>query len=111
METKMYIAVLDEVPDHMVPVLVAHAVLRHAYVVPDCPLYSTWFWDSFRKVVVRVNKKEFLKLNDLTFVSFSAENKTLGGLASCAVTVVDSDHIPNVLKFAKLWKPNYERMD
>ena len=24
---KLYIAVLDEVPDHMVPVLVAHAIL------------------------------------------------------------------------------------
>lgn len=121
-DLKLYIAVLDEVPDHMVPTLVAHSVLN-AHIKfsedrfvsprftqlgddmePIYPLYGDWFHNSFKKVTVRVNRKEFDKIAALPDVHLGHENKTLGGIPSCAV-VCPRLEIPNVLKFSKLWAP------
>ncbi len=115
---KMYIAVLDEFPDYMVPTLVAHAVLGYHKDVQNyfgnggdwdldfsyTDLYDSWIQNSFKKCVVRVNQKEFDKISQLPNVGLFHENKTLEGKEACAVLVVDED-IPNVLKFAKLWQP------
>ena len=114
---KMYIAVLDEFPDYMTPTLIAHAVLgHHARQARDTfwkkedsnsytALYNVWFDQSFKKVVLRVNQKEFDKISNLPNVTLSHENNTLNSRLACAVIVVDKD-IPNVLKYAKLWEPN-----
>ena len=111
---KLYIAVLDEVPDHMVPVLVAHAVLGadsafgweaglESY--PDWQAnYDSWYRESFKKVVLRVNRKEFQKIKALDNVYLAHESTCLNGEKSCAV-VCPRHEIPNVLKFAKMWKP------
>lgn len=113
---KMYIAVLDEVPDHMVPVLVAHATLgahmefsqpaleqQGLYILNKC-YYNTWLKTSFRKVVLRVNQKEFDKILGLPYVHNAHENSTLDGKTSCAV-VCPREETPRVLAFAKMWKP------
>lgn len=126
---KMYIAVLDEVPDHMVPVLVAHAVLGaemqfsrthygwdHSgedgepveYSIASYPNYLDWKYNSFKKCVLRVNRKEFQKIEALSDTYLGYENTVLNGEKSCAV-VCPRYETPNVLKFAKLWKPNTER--
>ena len=109
---KMYIAVLEEVPDFIVPTLVAHAVLGYHInqeynkdSSKESVLYYSWFEESFKKCVVKVNHKEFDKISALTGVGLFHENKTLDGKKSCAIIVVD-ENIPNVLKFAKLWKPS-----
>ena len=108
---KLYIAVLDEVPNHMVPVLVAHGMLgAHIFFQRDLPpaeyhRYGAWLTNSFRKVVVKVNRKEFAKISDLPYVYLGHENTTLDGEKSCAV-VLSTEDLPNVLKFAKLWSPN-----
>lgn len=104
---KMYIAVLDEFPDYMVPTLVAHSVLT-AHLKFDGDLeYGEWLKNSFKKVVVRVNAKEFAKLQALNATHVGHENNTLGGKPSCVVCHPSySKNIPNVLKFAKLWKPS-----
>ncbi len=111
---KLYIAVLDEFPDYMTPTLVAHAVLgahlefsvkhygRFAY-----PEYISWLEGSFKKCVVRVNQREFDKIAALPDVYLAHENTTLEGRKSCAV-VCPREEIPNVLRFAKLWKPKHE---
>jgi hypothetical protein len=113
---KMYIAVLDEFPDFMTPTLVAHAALgyhleksfkwgrdlsRPSNFHFD---YEDWLNYSFKKVVLRVNQKEFNKISQLENVGLFHENSTLEGKKACAVIVVD-DEVPNVLKFAKTWKP------
>lgn len=109
---KLYIAVLDEVPDGMVPTLVAHSMLgahlawsrNHGNKGTDS--YDQWCFESFRKCVVRVNRKEFEKIKKLGMVYLGHENTTLGGEKSCAIPYpVWNDGVPNVLKFAKLWKP------
>jgi len=119
--SKMYIAVLDEFPDYMTPTLVAHAVLgahlvftkAHtdlARIVDDGPYqypqYIDWLENSFKKCVVRVNEKEFNKISSLPDVYVGHEKNTLDGRDSCAVVCPMPDgELPNVLKFAKLWKP------
>lgn len=103
---KMYIAVLDEFPDYMVPTLVAHAVLGAHLQFQDDGHYNHWLRMSFKKVVVRVNQKEFDKISALDNVYLGHENTTLDGQKSCAVTYTKlNEELPNVLKFAKLWKP------
>lgn len=104
---KMYIAVLDETPDHMVPTLVAHSVLgAHLIFHGNSELYDQWLVQSFRKCVVKVNQKEFDKICSLS-VYLGHENKTLNGKKICAVVEpLWNNNLPNVLKFAKLWKPN-----
>ena len=114
---KMYIAVLDEVPDYMVPTLVAHSVINAhvhfmqltmadpsggGYAFPD---YIDWLENSFKKVTLRVNRKEFAKISELE-CWLGHENTTLNAEKSCAVVLpMDDDERPNVLKFAKMWKP------
>jgi len=117
---RLYIAVLDEFPDYMTPTLVAHAVLgahlKFSVEQPDTywggtessyPQYNSWLKDSFKKCVVRVNQREFDKIAALPDVYLGHENNTLEGRKACAV-VCPRTEIPNVLKFAKLWKPKYE---
>jgi hypothetical protein len=108
---KMYIAVLDEFPDYMTPTLVAHSVLAaHLYFTSgnclgdDLLHYQNWLETSFKKCVVRVNQKEFDKIAALPAVHLGHENNTLDGKKSCVVVCPRSE-TPNVLKFAKLWKP------
>ena len=109
--SKMYIAVLDSSPEFMTPTLVAHAVLsHHLHVDRDISygqyknMYNDWRINSFKKVVLRVNQKEFDNISQLPNVTLSHESNTLDGKKACAVVVVD-DIIPNVLKFGKLWEP------
>lgn len=112
---KLYIAVLDEFPDYMVPTLVAHAMLGahmefsiidSEYDNPYYPKYIDWLQNSFKKCVVRVNQREFDKIAALNDVYLAHENTTLEGRKSCAVVCpMPNEELPNVLKFAKLWKP------
>ena len=119
---RLYIAVLDEFPDYMTPTLVAHAMLgAHlhftkchtdlARIVDDGPYahpeYIDWLQNSFKKCVVRVNQREFDKIAALPDVYLGHENNTLEGRKACAV-VCPRTETPNVLKFAKLWKPKHE---
>ena len=62
---KLYIAVLDESPDYMTPTLVAHAVLGAHFQFQDEPLYKKWLEESFKKCVVRVNRREFERIANL----------------------------------------------
>lgn len=104
---KEYIAVLDTVPDHMVPVLVAHSVLgaHILFGMNDSTLdYQKWLKDSFRKVVLRVNKKELEKIMDMEDVYFGYENTVDNANTTCVV-VCPREEYPNVIKFAKMWKP------
>lgn len=106
---RLYIAVLDEFPDYMTPTLVAHAVLGAHLKFNGNPQYQDWLSNSFKKCVVRVNRKEFEKICNLPDVYLGHENNTLNGEKSCAVVLPTVDNLlPNVLKFAKLWKPLHD---
>ncbi len=103
---KMYIAVLDEAPDYMVPTLVAHSVINAHLKFQGEVGYEDWLANSYRKVTLRVNRKEYDKIKDSLQHWEGHENTICEGKGSCLVVdPVESDAIPNVLKFAKLWKP------
>lgn len=108
---KLYIAVLDDVPDFMVPTLVAHSMLgAHMRFAGYDPTYDDWLQLSFRKCVIRVNRKEFAKIiQSSEQVYLGYENTTLGGEKCCAIPLpVYNNQVPNVLKYAKLWAPKKE---
>jgi hypothetical protein len=103
---KLYIAVLDQVPDFITPTLVAHAVLGAHLAFGENPRYWEWLKFSFKKCVIRVNQKEFDKIAALPETYLGHENKTLDGVKSCAIPIpCSNEDLPNVLKFAKLWTP------
>lgn len=106
---KLYIAVRDDFPSNMVPTLVAHSMLSaHLIATADADfIYREWLVNSYRKVVVKVNEKEYNKiLEDCPVIHQGGESNTFEGrLSSVVVQPVFSDMVPNVLKFAKLWKP------
>jgi hypothetical protein len=113
MNGKMYIAVSDEFPDYMTPTLVAHSVLAAHIEFEQIPSYQYWLHNSFKKCVVRVNRKEFNKICELDFVHIGYELHTMGSEDACAVVCprFDGEAIPNVLKFAKLWAPLPEQKE
>lgn len=103
---RLYICVLDAVPDYMVPTLVAHTMLGAHISMQGTPMYDRWISDSFKKCVCRVGQKEFDKIAAIDGTYLGHENKTLDGKKSCAIPVpVESWDLPNVLRFAKLWSP------
>lgn len=104
---KMYIAIREDFPDHMAPTLVAHAVLgaHIKFTERKIPEYQKWLEESFKKVTVRVSRKEFNKIAQLPMVYDGREMHTCNGETTCLV-VSPTEVVPNVLKFAKLWKPD-----
>lgn len=102
---KLYIAVLDDVPDYIVPTLVAHSVLNAHLKFQADPDWVEWLANSFRKCVVRVGRKEFDRIAVLDRVHLGHENRTLDGQPSCIVVCPRPGQVPNVLQFAKLWSP------
>ena len=110
--TKMYIAVRDDVPDYMVPTLVAHSVLgawmARSEIGSDeyFDLFNLWSVYSFKKCVVKVNAKQFEQIKKIPNVYLGHENTTLNGDKSCGVIVVEDAHPYKVLQWAKLWSPN-----
>lgn len=105
---KLYIAVLDEFPDYMVPTLVAHTMLRAhlLFTAYEDPEYKDWINNSFKKCVLRVNSKEFEKIKQIQHTCLGYENNTLDAKISCAIPLPrKQEDLPNVLKYAKLWKP------
>lgn len=107
MQNRLYIAVLDEFPDYMTPTLVAHSILGAHLAFEEFVDYQTWLTTSFKKCVVRVNEKEFSKILELEKIYVGRENNTLNKKDSCIVVCPQDPTLPlpNVLKFAKLWKP------
>lgn len=101
---KLYIAVLDSVPDNIVPTLVAHSVLWAYLEFESNKSYTEWLTTSFKKCVVSVSAKEFELISKLPDVSIGYELKTLEGADSCIVVCPRVD-VPKVLKYCKLWKP------
>lgn len=107
----MYLAVLDTFPDFMTPTLIAHACLGAHLNLTGNAMYDEWLTNSFRKVVVRVDQKQFNKILNLDHgcpIYKAHEKHTLNGETSCLVTIVDNDNIPKVLKFSQLWKPSQD---
>ena len=111
--SKMYIAVREDVPDYMVPTLVAHTVINsyinrrdNSYLDSYVDLYDHWLKYSFKKCVVKVSPKQFERVKEIPHVYLGHENTVLNGEKSCGIIVVEGNHPYKVLQFAKMWGPS-----
>lgn len=119
---KLYIVVRSDVPDHMVPVLVAHTVLKAHIEFEKAPWYQVWLEQSFKKVVVKANPTQFKKL----VVEYSGitgqantpcgvtgyENTVHNAETTCLIPmVVHNDTIPKALRRLRLWKPSHNEQN
>ena len=70
-------------------------------------LFHRWIVESFKKVTVRSNQREFNKLMQLDNIIIARETTAFDTEPACIIKVIDTEDInaPNVLKYAKLWKP------
>lgn len=98
---KMYIAIREGLPDFYDPDFSGSLSNCCPCKVPE---YQKWLDESFKKATVRVSIKEFDKIAQLPLVYGGREIHTCNGEITCIV-VCPTETVPNVLKFAKLWKP------
>ena len=75
----MYIAILDEVPDKMAITLALHTILNAdaEFTEQDTDKwrdmdYLDWRENSYRKVTIRVNRKEFEKIKSASLEELKA---------------------------------------
>lgn len=106
---KMYILILNDVPDNLVPVTAAHASLACYLEYPNDLEMKIWLSTSFKKVVCSVNQTEFDKAKEAGNYNITTES-ALGGRV-VAITFVPRREFPKCFSFFKLWKPNKVEKD
>lgn len=101
---KMYILIRDDVPDEFAPVIAAHASLACYKEYESNEDMQTWISGVFRKVVCRVNEKEFSRAsaeqNHVLLTESALDNQAVV-LAFCP-----REEYPKAFKFFRKWKPN-----
>lgn len=105
--TKLYIAILDEALKEdagHVYLSIAHVVLMAHKKFAGLAAYDYWLENNFRKCLVLVNRKEFDKIKQLDNVVVATESAMPGWELTAAVC--PRPEWPNVIKFAKLFKPS-----
>ncbi|HAO08239.1 MAG TPA: hypothetical protein DCQ50_14915 [Chryseobacterium sp.] len=100
---KMYIIVLNTVPDKLVPVITAHASLACYKKFEDNKNMIEWISGIFKKVVCVVNETEFNSFKNETdyilLTESSLDNREVA-LAFCP-----KEEYPKKFKFLKMWTP------
>lgn len=100
---KMYILILDDVPDSFAPVVAAHASLMgHLEWNEKNKGYDAWLTNSFKKCIVRVSKGEFEKAKSFEDSLVVRENNLA---REVAIVLCPRQDYPKGVKFYKLWKP------
>jgi peptidyl-tRNA hydrolase len=101
---KMYILIKDDVPVKMAPVIAAHASLACYKKYEDDPDMIEWVHSIFKKVVCKVNEKEFQNsLKDEKYVLLtesSLDNREV------AVAFVPRVAFTKQFRFFKMWAPD-----
>lgn len=101
---KMYILIKEAVPDEYAPVIAAHASLACYKQYESNPDMQTWIKGIFKKVVCRVNEKEFEKASEIersVILTESALNNQEVALVFCP-----REEYPKSFQFFRKWKPN-----
>ncbi len=100
----MYILIKDSVPDKFAPLIAAHASLACYKKYESDPDMQTWINSVFRKVVCRVNEKEFenaKKENKHIVLTESALENRVVAIAFCP-----REEYSKAFKFFKMWRPD-----
>lgn len=100
---KMYIILLNNIPDRLAPVISAHASLACYKKFQTNESMVKWISGIFRKVVCVVDEKEFDKLKnetDYVLLTESSLNNQEVCLAFCP-----REEFPKLFKYLRMWKP------
>lgn len=104
---KMYILVLDSVPDSFVPVMTAHSSLINYKRFEQHETMIEWMETSFKKVVCRVTQKEFDKAKASCMDYTITTEDNLHDM-QCTITFRPRETWPESFKYLRLWKPKEE---
>ena len=99
----MYILIKEDIPDALVPVITAHALLACYLKFETDENMKTWINGIFKKVVCIVNETEyesFKKDENLVVLTESALDNREVCLAFCP-----RKEFPTKYKFLKMWTP------
>ncbi len=100
---KMYIILLNNIPDRLAPVISAHASLACYKKFQTDERMVKWINGTFKKVVCVVNENEFDKLkkeSDYVLLTESSLDNQEVCLAYCP-----REEFPKMFKFLRMWKP------
>lgn len=103
MALRMYILIRDSIDIGHAMLAVGHGVLACYRKYQDDPYMKEWFENSFRKVVCKVNDKEFEKAKTFDKHVLMTESG-LGGAETALVFCPRPDEtLEKPFKFYKLW--------
>jgi len=104
---KMYILMLDEVPDASAPVMAAHSSLMCYDRYRADRFMTEWFYTSFKKVVCRVSREEFNKARKDCDKSVITKESNLDYM-ECSITFCPrpKEDYPPFFRSLPLWKPS-----
>lgn len=100
---KMYILIKDNVPDKLVPVIAAHASLACYKQFEQEEAMIQWINGIFKKVVCKVNEKEFsnakMEEKHLVLIESSLDHQEV------CVVFCPRDEYSKQFRFFKMWEP------
>jgi hypothetical protein len=105
---KMYIFIKDTVPEHMVPVCCAHASLGCYLKYPDSEEMKQWISGPFKKVICKVNQKNFDKLKLIDDMDFIVQRENNLNDEVC-IAFVPKENWPKKFYSFPLWKPEWTK--
>ena len=105
---KMYILMLDTVPDAFAPVMSAHSSLMCYDRFRADKDMIIWFHNSFKKVVCRVSQKEFDRALEVGNKYVLTTESNLDGMV-CSATFCPrlKEDWPEDFRYFRLWSPNF----
>ncbi|MEM6411064.1 MAG: hypothetical protein AAF683_05980 [Pseudomonadota bacterium] len=99
----MYILLKESLPDSFAPLVAAHASLACFRAFENNENMQSWIGGSFKKVVCRVNEKEFAKAKTFDDVVVLTES-ALDNEEVCVVAC-PREEFPKPFRFYKMWTP------
>lgn len=100
---KMYILIKDSVPDEFAPVIAAHASLACYKKFETDQDMRTWITGIFKKVVCRVNDKEFQRAAEADKNVILTESAL--DHQEVAMVFCPREAYPKAFKFFRKWTP------
>ena len=100
---KMYILLKEDLPDKFAPLVAAHASLACYKKYEAEEAMQTWINGIFRKVICRVNEKEFKNAKNVeknVLITESALDNNEVALVFCPRA-----EYPKMFRFFKMWRP------
>ena len=98
----MYILVKEDLPEGIPQVAIAHASLVCYLEWNEDPHMKDWLDNSFRKVVCKVNDKEFENAKKVAGCSIITESSLEG--KEVALAFCPREDFPKMFKYYKLYK-------